>query len=574
MNRKKQNKYNSDYNLEELFTDEAERQRIENLPEVDREVIIYERYTELQNQRNRDLLLGESTKTDAKKAIDDIKARRKNKTDNKTNYKESPELGELSSEEYKKTRLKKGKPIDEDSFYEEDSNASIKEDIPEESQVKPEEDKTKITELDLEKIRISRLLFEKYHSHKLFDDTVRDCYVRLNLGGKDSLNPNEGYMVVKIKDVVDVPNEPYKIGGNSYSKYFVGEHIGNEKKFSFAIISNSKFEKFEFDKWIARLEKNNQQLPSKTFVNKKENELETMKNYILSAAEIQKIVEEKRAEKIRKRDKTLNITLELENLNEKYLACKMKITDLEDDVERNKKLMEQSDSRAEKADIHKENKEKIKEIEKYKKDIEEMTEFKSILEEMQKSRVLEKNEHTLNERSYKINMKNLNNQKELDKEFRYLNKKRNQESEKTEANPFKRRECTPMNRFSKNTAKAINVKDIKMTETKEDAYVGTPKQLYDKREKDLKENRKLFADFIQGLNGLRKEDKEKGTGISAILKQIADDNTYITSTKKPFYGLFKSAELNIKDIIEKENLKLIEKYNITSLVDIPNYEFI
>lgn len=573
MNRKKQNKNNSDYNLEELFTDEAERLRIENLPEVDREVIIYERYTELQNQRNRDLLLGESTKTDAKKAIDDIKARRKNKTDNKANYKESPELGELSSEEYKKTRLKKGKPIDEDSFYE-DSNASIKDDIPEESQVKPEEDKTKITELDLEKIRISRLLFEKYHSHKLFDDTVKDCYVRLNLGGKDSLNPNEGYMVVKIKDVVDVPNEPYKIGGNSYSKYFVGEHIGNEKKFSFAIISNSKFEKFEFDKWIARLEKNNQQLPSKTFVNKKENELEIMKNYILSAAEIQIIVEEKRAEKIRKRDKTLNITLELENLNEKYLACKMKITDLEDDVERNKKLIEQSESRTEKADIYKENKEKIKEIEKYKKDIDEMTEFKSILEEMQKSRVIEKNENTFNERSYKINMKNLNNQKELDKEFRYLNKKRNQESEKTEANPFKRRECTPMNRFSKNTVKTINVKDIKMTETKEDAYVGTPKQLYDKREKDLKENRKLFTDFIQGLNGLRKEDKNQGNGISAILKQISDDNNYITSTKKPFYGLFKSAELNLKDIIEKENSKLLEKYNIESLVDLPNYEII
>lgn len=570
-NRRSKIKINSDYNLDELFPEEAERLRIETLPEVEREELIFEKVTELQKKLDREYLLNNDGKDNKQKALDDIKSKRRNKFMERPKYTESPELGEISSEEYHKSKLRKGRIRDDESYSEGKQSESSVKIIEDDDSEKNKEEDTKVNEYDLEKVRISRLLFEKYYNHKLFNTTVKNCYVRLNLGGGSS-SQSEGYMIAMIKEIIEVPEEPYKIGDKNYIKYFIAQHGQQEKRFSFLFVSNGQFERFEYEKWLNRLEKGNIQLPLKSFLHKKFEEIEKMKNYILSNEEIHKIIEEKRADKIRKRDPTLNITQELEFLKEKFLACQMKIYDIEDDILRIDDLISKSNSNTNIRNLRKRKDDLNSEMSTYKKQMEEVIDFINILSEMQEDKLKEKDEITLNERSYRINLKNLINQKEKDRKNRmFLNKKRVNEDDYAEANPYKRRECAPMNRFSKNLGPSFKVSSIKMTEAIEDANIGTPKEMYNKREKELAENRKLMKSFCEKINCL---NEGKSSGAIKSFNDISICNSTISNQNKTLLGLFKTSELNLKEYIEIENKRLLDKHNISSIQEVPEFQFI
>lgn len=571
----------------ELFPDEAERKKLFELPQLERETLIGKVYEEKIKEKEMQKIINDTKKGTRDYAIQDIKNKRINFNNRKqrTYEEESPELGEVSSQEYQRRVNKKGK-LNDDEDYEVNEEEKVKQSettdikiIKDEEDEKTLEEDSKITDIeDIEKIRISRKLFETYHSHKLFKETIKNCFVRVNLGGKHSVgSQSETYIVAVIKDIVESPGESYKISDKTYSKYFIAHNGESEKKFSFNFISNSPFEKFEFEKWITRMERNNIQLPKKAFIRKKEEDIEKMKNYEFTTEEILNDINEKRAEKIRNRDKGLNVLLELEDLSDKFKACSMKINDFQAEINRLENYQNNSNSKS----FQKKKAEISQQINFYSNQKDEIVELLEILKEMHADNIKAQEETTRNERTFIINIKNAMNQKEIDKENRMLNKKRNLDEENPDANPYKRRECAPMNRFSKNTVNAerFNSKTIKMTETKEDLYAGTPKEMYNKRIADLKESRVLMQSFCEKINFSKVKPKsEESSNVlnlaeQDILKRISDCNNSLQTNKKGYYGLFKTAGINIFDYIKSENQRLLKKYNLMPN-DVPEFQFI
>lgn len=509
---KNKKRIETDIDYNELFDSEEEKNRVLALPELEREEILMEKYDEYQKKIDRENLLKYedfNKKTNRQKeALNDIKNRKLQKVTKHA----SSESGEISDE------------------YELSSvislNAEQKNETPEIFNLTIEE---------LEKIRIKREFFEKYHDYKDFDQLVKGSIVRLNFGNKKSAHQ---YMLAFVKEIVTNKDEPYKIGDRKYDKFFIAKHAELEKKLSFAIVSNGKIEQFEFDKLISRMEKANLSLINSEYIKQKDDDLEKIRSYNPTNAEVLKNIDEKKKLKIKNRDSTLNITYEFSHLHEHYEATKQRIREIEDDISK-------SLNKSQKDEMREELKDTIKTLE-------ELEDLMRILTEMQENRTQETRDKIKNELTYRINQRNLLKQKETDLMNRFLSKKRNQEEENL-ANPYKRRECNPMSLFStKKQESRLKIHDIKMTKVDDDPHVGTPKELYERRLNDIKLNLKLFEKFNEEFKII--SDKS----ISQFI-----NNTYnLQKSKKGFFGLLKSAKVNINEYIEYENNQLMKLYDV------------
>ena len=537
--KRKQQNIEIDMDEDLIFENEEEKRKIYSLPQIEREEIILDKIQKYQEKKDREQLLQEEKYIEApkkekqKEALEEIK--RKKLT--KVNRKISSEDGEISVDN--ENEDEESSDNDESIFDLNEENKAIT------------EHKFTLDIRELEKIKVSRLFFQTFHDHKMFNQTVINCAVRLNLGGNKKSTHN--YMIGVIKEVITVPNEPYTIGDKKYNKYFIAKHGDSEKRFSFSIVSNSNFEEFEFEKWKMRLERAGMQLPDMEYINKKEEEIEKMKNYKYDDEEYFQLILDKKMEKIRNKDKNLNITHEVEEFSEKYEASKQKLKELEDEFPKI-------------ASSEKRNKAK-KEIEDLKKIIHDLEHYMTILIEMQGNRIEESKEKTKNELSYKINQKNLEKQKEKNVQNRLLKNKRLLEESNNAANPYKRRECNPMSLFTKDidvTAPVIQIDNIKMTKVDDDPYAGTPKELYDRRREEIEKNKIMFEKFNNDFN-------EKA---NKLMSKFTNSTKLLSQEKKGHYGVLNTSRINVKEYITNDNDKLLEKYGITDVKSLSNFTFV
>lgn len=537
MNKRKSKDEDIDINIIMTFANDEERRKFDELPQLEREQIYHEKYLEYQQRLDREKLLSDSGIGGNRKkaAIEEIKQKRI-EVANKANKAEEYESGEIEESENQ---------ADDSSLLEvNDLNNEI-------------QDEFILSCAELEKVRVSRLLFEKYHSHKYFQLAFKGAYVKLNLGGGGQKKQALSYMIAEIKDIFSVQEEPYKINEATYNTYFTAKHGESEKKFAFSFVSNSNFEEFEFTKWKQRLSKAGIPLPDRITVNQKEQDIEKMKNYVYSHEEKLKTINDNRYLKIKNRDKTLNVTLERAEIEEHYEACKMKIKDLKDDYGNCK--------------TEKEKRETETAISKFKSEYLRLEECLEILKDMQEQRLNESKAISQNVLAFKINQKNLENQKLIDNQNRLLNKKRVQDEYNPDANPYRRRECNPMSLFSSNrknddtaVVNRIELGNIKMTKIDEDSYIGTPKELYDRRRADLKKNEAIFEKF----------EKNFSTKEEELINRLVETTNAIQATKKGYYGLLESAKIDIGNYIYYNNQKLLAKYKIEDPRTIKELEFI
>ena len=601
---------NIDYDIDLLFDNEEEKEKILHLTEFEREQIINEKIQKYEEKRERELLLNENKFDNAKDAIQDIKNKRnatnknnkklvKNnyikKEDNLNDSYESGEISAVLSDDSKKDEdffispRKKNKKLvikhneynnkdknifsDNEETYSQNNNKAIDEftdSIIDVSDNELLESNFELNIAELEKIRISREDFERYYDHKLFDKAVLNCPVKLNVGGSNSKSNNDRYMIATIKEVLDLPDEPYKVVGNNkqFTKHFIAKHAEEEKKFNFAFVSNACFDQFEFDKWLSRNKKANIKVYTKEDIKMHQLNLSQMKNYIYSQEEIIQKVNTIRFNKIKNRDSSLNITQELDNLNEKYEACKMKIIDLEDDINRLQSNTNNDNT------IIKDIKEQIafknKEINTYKIQIQEIDSYLKILKEMQLNRLNLNKSISKNEIAFKINQRNLANQKKIDIEKRTLKiiKDKDNIENSNIGNPYKRRECNPITLFSNNNDNkdtnnnsTLNntINNIVMTKVQEDLHSGTPKDLYDNKKKEIELRREIYKNF---------DKKCKDISIDELIEKLDKANNNLMVSKKGYFGILDNAKINIYDYIKLDNERLMKKYNIIDIKDI------
>nr|CAH8840974.1 unnamed protein product [Trichobilharzia regenti] len=143
----------------------------------------------------------------------------------------------------------------------------------------------------LSRIRLSRFKMEKWVHMPFFDNLVKGCFVRINIG------LHQGVPVYRCAEIVDVVETPkiYDLGSTRTNKGIVVRVGKDQSTFRLAFISNSEFQQDEFDSWMRRLQLANMKPPTLNFVRDKAAEItEAINRPIRDERVVEQIIQSKR----------------------------------------------------------------------------------------------------------------------------------------------------------------------------------------------------------------------------------------------------------------------------------------
>ncbi|CDO91693.1 unnamed protein product [Kluyveromyces dobzhanskii CBS 2104] len=286
--------------LEDKYKDEKDRERLELLPEMERESILFERSQLMQKYRERKLLRqharsikqqqqeregSKSTRastrssrttghTDLKQSkLSELKKQRAKKSGN-YEFSDNESEDDYSSEDFNRNRRKGGDyddEEDEESEYDEEEDdydlgygksKDRRRGRGQSNEVEWAEDDNLDREASLDdynKIQIGRSFVAKFCFYPEFNKIIEGCYGRVNIG-KDKHTGNSMYRMVKIERVF--LQKPYNMGKFFTNQYF-GVTQGKDRKiFQMSYFSDSPITQSEYDRYLHSLEKYDIQQPS------------------------------------------------------------------------------------------------------------------------------------------------------------------------------------------------------------------------------------------------------------------------------------------------------------------------
>jgi RNA polymerase-associated protein RTF1 len=233
---------------EEFYLNDEDRTKLEQMTELEREKILQERYDAKVLDEERKQLLKEKNDKENKTAQDKQKdalkdiQKKRNQNIKKESVSES-ESGEILDDEEEDSSDESGSRISDSLFSAEEEEKTVKKEL---------KSTFKLTMQELEKIRVSRVMIEKWWEHSFFENTIKGCFIRLNVCRDKNSNMFE-YMIAEIKEIVENPAKPYNFMGKTCIKYIKAKHSKYEKTFNLAIISNSPFDHNEYDIWLNKM---------------------------------------------------------------------------------------------------------------------------------------------------------------------------------------------------------------------------------------------------------------------------------------------------------------------------------
>jgi len=418
------------------------------MKEVEREKIIAERVLILkQEEERRKLLLNENeNKNNESKKNKSIKA----------DLSDSEELGEIKDNKKKSKHKKTVDSNDEDSslnMNNEDEDKEI------------EKESATINLEDIKKIVLTRKFFEKYYFYPNFDEKVKGAFVRINLSSTGDLSQPEytrGYSLDEIEEIVS--DKIYDFAGNKCKKGIKLKNLQEVVKF--LVVSNSDILEDEFNT-LKHGEKPN--VPSKEEIEKIQNNIDEIRNKVLTSDELHEIINQKKKDRIKYKDSTLNVTEELDRAYEEYRALK--------EVYEEKK--------AEMEDEEKEN---------YTKKMKELDDDIKQLEKMKEERDRRAKLSSENDIVAKIN-EDIKEKRKMDEKMSLLAKKRKNALNDKEHKLFKRVDCHPSNLFDSGEIN-VDALNLKKKETSELVVSKTTKKK--KHENNFSYAKKIrqFREFI------------------------------------------------------------------------------
>ncbi|KAA1472016.1 plus-3-domain-containing protein [Dentipellis sp. KUC8613] len=328
------------YPLEGKYIDDADRLRLMEMPEIQREELLAQRLEEMQriqDKRNLDQMLkaqqgseGDSVARAAKRQhvvrgatkeksrkLDELKAKRRAKDDNKRT-RTSPKRDRSSS------------PMDmETSSGEEEDGQISKFEQEEEKELKllgkAHPDDEKMTVEDLQKATLTRDLLAKHCLAPWFEDYVKGAWVRYLIGQDTNSQPI--YRICEIENLAVNLVKPYKINDQYSDQEFELKHGKSVKSFPMDKVSNSPYSQREYDRLVRVYEAEHIKLPSKRQLVKKAEQLTRLANQPLTDKDITAILARK-TQMMPRQQSSMSLAMERSRLNQmRTLAIRRNDTD-------------------------------------------------------------------------------------------------------------------------------------------------------------------------------------------------------------------------------------------------------
>lgn len=283
INSEDQEEETSPYPLEGKYKDEEDRAKIESMPEMDRETLLFDRLQQVQKYEERMVLRERARNIRAQKQRqmqkDNVKVRSSSRSTRTTGY---TEVRDLKLLELKKQRARKsgnhkydGVEGDSDNYKDKSddySDAGDKEDdydpyydrksrYSDDENVKwAEEDQDREASLEeFNKVKIGRSFVAKFCFYPEFNEHVQGCYGRVNID-VDKHSGQPIYRMVKVEKVF--LQKPYNMGKFFTNQYFGVTQGKDRKVFQMNFFSDGLITQPEYERYMNQLSKHDINKPS------------------------------------------------------------------------------------------------------------------------------------------------------------------------------------------------------------------------------------------------------------------------------------------------------------------------
>uniref|UniRef100_A0A5B7BS97 Plus3 domain-containing protein n=1 Tax=Davidia involucrata TaxID=16924 RepID=A0A5B7BS97_DAVIN len=354
----------------DLYKGEDDRQKLAQMTELEREMILTDRATkktdkELQiKMRNRDKKRTQPSKgspphtssrgvrSSARSAdraaakgdaLNELRAKRMKQQDLEAHRKlRDTARGGSGSRGYSpvKRRAFTAASTSSSSRSESGSRSEDEESTGDGGMVDSDEDKTSpeslvLTFEDIKDITIRRSKLAKWFMEPFFDELIVGCFVRVGIG-KSKSGPIYRLCMVRNVDATD-PDRQYKLENKTTYKY-LNVIWGNESsaaRWQMAMVSDSAPLKEEFNQWVREVERSGGRMPSKHEVLEKREAIQKTNTFVYSAATVKQMLQEKKSATWR----PLNVAAEKDRLRREMEVAQSKHDEAE--VERIKARLQE-----------------------------------------------------------------------------------------------------------------------------------------------------------------------------------------------------------------------------------------
>lgn len=292
------------YPLEGKYKDEADRDLLMDMDEIEREQVLFERLQEMDRYNEKAYLQQRMRQQQGQKPtrlstrVTDASGKAHHKLD---------KLSELRKQREQKSRRRTDGDFEDDE--EEDDDDNLLQDAPAEdyddeysdnnvvwsagkSKYRPKSFE-KATCSDINKIRVGRSFLGKYLYYRDFAECVVHTFGKINVG-TDRHTRAPIYRAVQIEEVVHQPHKQYRMGDAKTDIYLqVSQNRTQTKEFPLNVFSDGDITPDEFERYVAELAKTSEEVPYVDDVNDKAEQLHALMNLGLSNKDIDEMVSKK-----------------------------------------------------------------------------------------------------------------------------------------------------------------------------------------------------------------------------------------------------------------------------------------
>lgn len=295
------------YPLEGRYKDEADREQLLAMDEIQREQTLFDRTQEMERY-NEKKYLQQRMKQQKEQATGGAKATRSSNRSKATGKSSRlDKLSELRKQREQKSRKERKRDYDDDSEEGEDEDEDEGQGFIEDDDEEGYDDeevvwgsgtgakfKKRSTERakldDINKIRVGRSILHKYCFYSDFNDTILDCYARINIG-MDKRTRQPMYRMVQITDIKNVPSKPYNLPNFKCDIYLtVNQNKEQRKDFPMNIFSDAPILAEEFERYLSELNKTGEEVAYLDDVNEKYESLQYMLNRGISDKDVNEMI--------------------------------------------------------------------------------------------------------------------------------------------------------------------------------------------------------------------------------------------------------------------------------------------
>lgn len=355
----------------DLYKGEEDRQRLAQMTELDREMILAERASKINDKNLKDSIKKQKEKTTQTRkggspphtmsrgmrssarsadrttakddALNELRAKRARQQDPEAHWKERDATrrgsasGRRGYSPVKRRSFTAAAAVSTSSRSESGSSSEDEESTGDGGMLDSDDEKTStvLSFEDVKEITMRRSKLAKWLMEPFFDELIVGCFVRVGIG-KSKSGPIYRLCIVRNVDAAD-PDRQYKLENKMTHKY-LNVVWGNENsaaRWQMAMVSDSPPVKEEFDQLVREVERSGGRMPSKQDVLEKKEAIEKTNLFVYSAETVKQMLQEKKSVTRR----PLNVAAEKDRLRREMGVAQMKHDEAE--VERIKARLQE-----------------------------------------------------------------------------------------------------------------------------------------------------------------------------------------------------------------------------------------